>query len=61
MFLLRKKVMHERQEEVLELMPAGEAEQENQEVLVSTLVNWQESKFTGHFWLLFDLETFDDR
>ena len=53
--------MHERQEEVLELMPAGEAEQENQEVLVSTLVNWQESKFTGHFWLLFDLETFDDR
>ena len=41
MFLLRKKVIHERQEEVLELMPAGEAEQENQEVLVSILVNWR--------------------
>lgn len=59
MFLLRKKVIHERQEEVLELMPAGEAEQENQEVLFSTLIIWHESKFSGHFFPLFYLETFD--
>ena len=50
-------MIHERQEEVLELMPAaGEAEQENQEVLFSTLIIWHESKFSGHFFHFFTLK-----